>query len=133
MHHISWLLGAKDERHVEYHPLRGNLFENLVILEALKYQYHRGERSNLFFWRDGKGNEVDLLVENGLDIVPVEIKSGATISNDYCKGLRTFAGKLSGQPKTCALVYGGAERQKRNDVTIWRAMDVSMMMECIRR
>jgi predicted AAA+ superfamily ATPase len=72
----SWLLGAEDERHVRYHPLRGNLFENLVIMEALKYRYHRGERSNLYFWRDGKGNEVDLLVENGPDIVPVEIKSG---------------------------------------------------------
>ena len=52
----SWLLGAEDERHVRYHPLRGNLFENLVIMEALKYRYHRGERSNLYFWRDGKGN-----------------------------------------------------------------------------
>ena len=128
----SWLLGAEDERHVRYHPLRGNLFENLVIMEALKYRYHRGERSNLYFWRDGKGNEVDLLVENGLDIVPVEIKSGATINNDYFKGLRTFAGKLSCQPKTCALVYGGAEQQKRSDVTIWRATDVPMMMESIR-
>ena len=45
----SWLLGAEDERHVNYHPLRGNLFENLVIMEALKYRYHRGERSNLYF------------------------------------------------------------------------------------
>lgn len=44
----SWLLGAEDERHIKYHPLRGNLFENLVIMEALKHRYHRGERSNLY-------------------------------------------------------------------------------------
>lgn len=129
----SWLLGAEDERHVKYHPLRGNLFENLVIMEALKYRYHRGERSNLYFWRDGKGNEVDLLVENGPDITPVEIKSGATIADDYFKGLRTFTGKLSDQPKTSALVYAGAERQKRSDLTVWRAADVAMMMEDIRK
>ena len=128
----SWLLGAEDERHVKYHPLRGNLFENLVIMEALKYRYHRGERSNLYFWRDGKGNEVDLLVENGPDIAPVEIKSGATINDDYFKGLRTFTGKLSYQPKTSALVYAGTEQQKRSDLTIWRAADVAMMMEEIR-
>ena len=129
----SWLLGAEDERHVKYHPLRGNLFENLVIMEALKYRYHRGERSNLYFWRDGKGNEVDLLVENGPDIAPVEIKSGATITDDYFKGLRTFTGKLPRQPKTSALVYAGAERQKRSDLTVWRAADVAMMMEDIRK
>lgn len=128
----SWLLGAEDERHVKYHPLRGNLFENLVIMEALKYRYHRDERSNLYFWRDGKGNEVDLLVENGPDIAPVEIKSGATINDDYFKGLRTFTGKLSRQPKTSALVYAGTEQQKRSDLTIWRAADVAMMMEDIR-
>ena len=128
----SWLLGAEDERHVRYHPLRGNLFENLVIMEALKYRYHRGERSNLYFWRDGKGNEVDLLVENGPEIAPVEIKSGATITDDYFKGLRTFTGKLSRQPKTSALVYAGAEQQKRSDLTVWRAADVAMMMEDIR-
>ncbi|MDE0156237.1 MAG: ATP-binding protein [Gammaproteobacteria bacterium] len=128
----SWLLGAEDERHVKYHPLRGNLFENLVIMEALKYRYHRGERSNLYFWRDGKGNEVDLLVEHGSDITPVEIKSGATISDDYFKGLHTFTGKLSRQPKTSALVYAGAEQQKRSDLTVWRAADVAMMMEDIR-
>ena len=128
----SWLLGAEDERHVKYHPLRGNLFENLVIMEALKYRYHRGERSNLYFWRDGKGNEVDLLVENGPDIAPVEIKSGATINDDYFKGLRTFTGKLSCPPKTSALVYAGTEQQKRSDLTIWRAADVAMMMEEIR-
>lgn len=69
---------------------------------------------------------------NPLDIVPVEIKSGATINNDCFKGLLTFAGKLSTRSKTCALVYGGAEQQKRSDVAIWRAKDVSMMMESIR-
>ena len=128
----TWLLGVENERHVNYHPLRGNLFENLVIIEALKYRYNRGARSNLYFWRDGKGNEVDLLVENGPDIVPVEIKVGATINNDYFKGLRTFANKLSHPPKTCALVYGGTEQQKRSDATIWRATDVAALMEYIR-
>ena len=53
-------------------------------------------------------------------------------SSDYFKGLRAFTGKLSRQPKTSALVYAGAEWQKRNDLTVWRAADVTMMMEDIR-
>jgi len=125
----SYLLGIEKESHVNRHPLRGNLFENMVVIEALKYRYHRGRRSNLYFWRDAKGNEVDLLLESGAGIAAVEIKSGATISSDYFKGLRTFNSRLASQDSTCALVYDGIERQQRSDVTVWRAMDVSKMMQ----
>jgi len=56
----GYLLGIEDRQHIVNHPLRGNLFENLVVAEALKYRLHRGRRNNLFFWRDAKGNEIDL-------------------------------------------------------------------------
>lgn len=125
----SYLLGAENERHINRHPLRGNLFENLVVIEALKYRYNRGKRSNLYFWRDGKGNEVDLLIESGPDVVPVEIKAGATISADYFKGLRAFAARLPDPPKARALIYGGFERQRRSEVAVWRATDVAAMMD----
>jgi predicted AAA+ superfamily ATPase len=91
------------------------------------YRCHRGKRNNLHFWRDGKGNEIDLLVESGPDIMPVEIKSGATIRDDFFKGLRTFAKQLP-QISISSLVYGGTEKQKRSDVLIWRASDIAEMM-----
>jgi len=124
----SYLLGIEQKSHVNRHPLRGNLFENMVILEVLKHRYHRGKRSNLYFWRDAKGNEVDLLMENGPDIAAVEIKSGATVSSDYLKGLRTFSAHLSSHSCQCALVYDGDERQHRSDVNIWRTKDIGEMM-----
>ncbi len=124
----SYLLGAENELHLNRHPLRGNLFENLVVIEALKYRYHRGKRSNLHFWRDAKGNEVDLLIESGPEVVAVEIKAGATINEDYFKGLRTFAARLGSPPKSAILIYGGSERQRRSDVQIWRAADVATML-----
>jgi len=124
----SYLLGIEQESHVNRHPLRGNLFENMVIIDALKYRYHRGKRSNLYFWRDAKGNEVDLLLEYGSNIAAVEIKSGATISSDYFKGLRIFSGRLPSPPGYCALVYDGDECQHRSDVNIWRTRDISKMM-----
>lgn len=125
----TYLLGAENETHINRHPLRGNLFENLVVMEALKYRFNRGKRSNLYFWRDAKGNEVDLLIESGPDIMPVEIKAGATISRDWFKELHRFADKLPSPPKALGLVYGGSEQQRRSDVTIWRAMDIPEMME----
>jgi len=124
----SYLLGSESELHINRHPLKGNLFENLVIIEALKYRYNQGKRNNLYFWRDAKGNKVDLLIESGPDVTPVDIKSGATVNSDYFKGLRTFAAKLPSPPISTALVYGGTEQQRRSDVTIWRATDVSTMM-----
>ena len=124
----AYLLGAENELHVSRHPLRGSLFENLVIIEALKYRYHRGRRNNLYFWRDAKGNEVDLLIENGPDAVPVEIKAGATISEDYFKGLRAFSARLPVPPPVSALVYGGSERQRRSEATVWRWEDVPELM-----
>jgi len=124
----SYLLGIEKESHVNRHPLRGNLFENMVVIEALKYRYHHGKRSNLYFWRDAKGNEVDLLIESGGDIAIVGIKSGATISSDYFKGLRTFTSRLASPVGACALVYDGDERQQRSDVTIWRTRDIGKMM-----
>jgi predicted AAA+ superfamily ATPase len=124
----SYLLGAENQLHLTRHPLKGNLFENLIVIEALKYRYHRGKRNNLHFWRDAKGNEVDLVIESGPDVMPVEIKLGATISEDYFKGLRTFFAKLPAPPAKSTLVYGGTEQQKRNGIDIWRVNDVAEMM-----
>lgn len=124
----AYLLGAENELHINRHPLRGNLFENLVVIEVLKYRLHRGKRHNLYFWRDGKGNEVDLLIEAGPDVMPVEIKAGATISGDFFKGLHTFSTRFASPLKAAALVYGGLEQQQRSDVTVWRLDDVPLMM-----
>ncbi|MDF1614048.1 ATP-binding protein [Desulfurivibrio dismutans] len=125
----SYLLGAESELHINRHPLKGNLFENMVVVEALKYRYNRGKRSNLYFWRDVRGNEVDLLLAGGPEVFPVEIKAGATISGDYFKGLKTFAAASLTPPAASALVYGGEENQRRSEVSIWRAAEVAAMMQ----
>jgi len=123
----SYLLGIEHESHIRHHPLRGNLFENMVVMEALKCRYHHGKRSNLYFWRDARGNEVDLLIEHGLNVTAVEIRAGATISSDWFRGLQIFTSRLS-SPPGCALVYGGTEHQKRSSVTVWPIEGVADMM-----
>ncbi|MFZ1986722.1 MAG: DUF4143 domain-containing protein [Desulfatitalea sp.] len=99
--------------------MRGNLFENMVIAEAIKWRYHQGKRSNLFFYRDSKGNEVDLLLVNGSDIFPIEIKAGMTITRDFLKGLAHFAEVFPNhRPKGSGLIYGGEQAQQRTDISI---------------
>lgn len=110
---------SKMDRQVSRDPLRGNLFENLVIAQALKYRFNQGRQSNLYFYRDSKGNEVDLVLVNGPDLFPIEIKSGMTIARDCFKGLRHFSNVFGNSiPRGSGLVYGGQEGQRRTDVTI---------------
>lgn len=118
----AWLMGVQSADQLAIHPHRGALFETWVVGELLKGRYNRSLPSNLFFWRDNTGNEVDIIVDQGLSLVPLEIKSGQTINADYFTGLRkwlTWAGAEAGKPY---LVYGGDESQQRKDgeVVPWR-------------
>lgn len=126
----AFLLGIENENQVSRDPLRGSLFENMVVAEALKYRFHRGKQSNLYFYRDSKGNEVDLLLINGVDIHPIEIKAGMTITKDYFKGLRHL-GKIfqNNIPMGGTIIYAGNEMQKRTDTSVvpFQSMDRSFL------
>jgi len=71
-------------------PLRGNLYENLIIADIIKSAQSRGIRPEIYFFRDSHGNEVDLLIREKGEIFPVEIKSAATFSTSFVKGLEMF-------------------------------------------
>ena len=124
----SYLLGAENETHIDRHPLRGNLFENLVITEALKHRLHRGQRSNLYFWRDPRGHEIDMIHEHGSSIVMTEIKAGATVAQDWFKAFDLLAARLPEGHTLRTLVYGGTEQFTRADTTLWPATAVPAMM-----
>lgn len=93
----AFLLGIETPAQAARDPLRGGLYENLVIQEVLKETLNRGQRPNMFFYRDTHGNEVDLIIRKGRYLVPIEIKSAQTFSPDFLKGiqhLRKAAGDL---------------------------------------
>jgi uncharacterized protein len=106
----AFLLGIHDENQAARDPLRGGLYENLVIADVMKGAFNRGIRPNLYFYRDSQGNEVDLLVKENGRITPVEIKSAATFSTDFLKGLRNFAKLKTGNANPGIVLYNG-ERQ----------------------
>lgn len=119
----SYLLGIQDVDQLSIHPMRGPLFEAFIVAELLKSRYNRGLASNLYFWRDNIGNEIDLIIEAGEKLLPLEIKSGQTVTRDYFKGLEkwlAFAGSEAGAAK---IVYGGEKGQDRSGVEVlpWRS------------
>ena len=111
---VSYLIGIEHASQLTTHPLRGALFENAVVVEALKYRYNQGRWSNLSFFRDVRGLECDLLYESGNGLSAFEIKSGATIASDYFDSLNQVA-KVLPQISTKTVVYGGSDRQSRRD------------------
>lgn len=115
---VSWLLGIRTVEQMATHPLRGNIFETFVIAELIKSRLNRGERPNLYFWRDSNGNEVDVVVEEGNGLMPIEIKSGKTVAGDSFAGLdkwRALAGETAREP---TLIYGGNEEYRQNGVRV---------------
>lgn len=124
----SYLLGIRDAEQMAYHPLRGALFENAVIVEALKHLFNKGERSNLYFYRDSKGLECDLLFEYGLDIGAIEIKAGSTIARDWFKNLNRIS-ELLPQVSSKTVIYGGNQKQFRNDGNIATLSDVGEVLD----
>jgi predicted AAA+ superfamily ATPase len=122
---VSWLLGIRTSEQMETHPLRGNLFETFIIAELVKSRFNRGERPNLYFWRDSNGNEVDVIAEQGTALMPIEIKSGKTVARDSFAGLdkwRSLAGNAAIEP---SLIYGGNDEYSHNGVKVvgWNACE----------
>lgn len=124
----SYLLGLENEMQVSRDPLRGNLFENMAVVEILKYRYHQGKKNNLSFYRDSSGNEVDVLMEFGPDLFPVEIKAGATITKDYFRGLKHFSKINKSLPWGSGLIYGGEETQQRAEVKIYPVLRTAELL-----
>ncbi|MBI5632995.1 MAG: ATP-binding protein [Nitrospirae bacterium] len=124
----SWLLGIQTPQQLETHPLRGNIFETFVVSELMKSRLNRGERPNLYFWRDSNGNEVDVVIELGQSLMPVEIKSGKTVARDFFSGLEKWgamAGDLSVSP---TLIYGGAETYQHKGIRVTSWLDANREM-----
>ena len=122
------LLDIRSADQIATHFLRGGLFENLVINEFIKEAYNKGKEPNLSFWRDSTGNEVDLLrTEEGKQFA-YEIKSGATYSSDFFKGISKWA-KLSGATlEQCFAIYNGDKDMKtsQGEVLGWKQRIVNI-------
>jgi predicted AAA+ superfamily ATPase len=120
---VCSLLGITTTDQLNLHPLRGAIFESMVIGEMLKQRTNLGLPINLYYWRDKTGHEIDIIIDDAGKLTPVEIKSGKTISTEFFKHLK-YWNNLSGAKKSL-LLYAGNEGQKRSDgveIKNWREL-----------
>ncbi|MCY3805470.1 MAG: DUF4143 domain-containing protein [bacterium] len=113
----SHLLGIGEPSQVATHPLRGQLFENMVVAEAMKHSFNRGRHPRLSFYRESGGLECDLFQETGRGIHAVEIKSGATVASDWFGPLHRVAATVPGVTAR-TVVFGGDNQQSRSEVDV---------------
>jgi hypothetical protein len=113
-----YLLGINGADQLSRDPLRGGLYENFIILEVLKNRLNRGLRSELFFYRDSHGNEVDLLIRDGRALIPVEIKSAQTFTPEFVKGIRSFRGAVGDRCAPGFVIYNGKQEHLYKDTRV---------------
>jgi hypothetical protein len=114
---LCHLLGINSKETLAIHPLRGAIYENLIYSELLKNNVNHGNRSNIWFWRDNHGTEIDFLLETGTDITAIEVKSATNFHDDYLSNLLKFR-KYTPDIKDMYLVYDGLIERKKDNIHI---------------
>jgi hypothetical protein len=127
----AFLLGIHEEQQAARDPLRGGLYENLVIAEIMKGAFNRGIRPDFYFYRDSQGNEVDLLIREKGTLTPVEIKSGGTFSTDFLKGLECFRALSPEKSAAGAVLYGGEQEFLVRGIRVLNPLEVKDIWETL--
>jgi predicted AAA+ superfamily ATPase len=105
----AFLLGIHTAEQARRDPLRGLLYENLIVADTLKKLCNAGRRAEVYFYRDTHGNEVDLLIRQERSLIPVEIKSAKTFSPDFVKGIERFREVAGGSVGDGFVLYDGEQ------------------------
>ena len=108
---------------------RGNLVENLVILELIKTRWNQGLEHRLYFYRDSKQNEVDVLFQRGHNLVPIEIKSAKTFNKSFLKGILSFKNLVGDRCQDPAVIYSGSDEQKVKGIQLWHFSHASKAIQ----
>lgn len=112
------LLDIESPEQLSRDKMRGHLFENLIVLEALKQRYNKGKESNIFFFRDAKGNEIDLLIREAGELKAIEIKSSQTYAPSFEDVLKNTDSLLTTPVSKRAVVYAGKMENAAADIAL---------------
>lgn len=112
------LLDIESPEQLSRDKMRGHLFENLIVMEALKQRYNKGKESNIFFFRDAKGNEIDLLIREAGELKAIEIKSSQTYAPSFEDVLKKSGSLLTTPVSKRAVVYAGNMENAAADIAL---------------
>lgn len=122
------LLGIETVEQLIKDPLYGNLFENWVVMELIKARYNQALDPHFYFYRDVLGKEVDLLLQRGSRLIPIEIKSSKTFSSSFLQGLEYFHEQTPKKAEGGAVIYGGKQTQKLGIFELFTPENCSELM-----
>ncbi|KAA0257789.1 ATP-binding protein [Deferribacter autotrophicus] len=121
---LCYLLGIRRVEHLEIHPLKGAIFESFVVAELLKNRFNKVEQDNLFFYRDHKGIEIDVVIDNGIELDLMEIKLSQTFSESFFKNFSKFP---SYDYLTKDIIVYGGETFKYKNYLLYSWKDISQL------
>ncbi|MFV0554816.1 MAG: ATP-binding protein [Mangrovibacterium sp.] len=123
----AYLLGIESAEQLSRDKMRGNLFENFVVMEALKHRYNQGKESNLYFYRDSNQNEVDLILKNRNSLCGIEIKSSMTYNSQFEKGLNRIDSGVKDKVEPKAIIYAGDYENSAGEIQLLHYAHLSQL------
>ena len=121
---LCHLLKIKDEKQIKFNTYKGHLFENMIVMELVKQNYHQNLMKEFWFWRNSDGREIDLLSQEDDFLDVFEIKSTSTIAPNLFKELEYFDKLAKDEIGTKTLIYSGLQTQNRTFAKVLSWYDI---------
>ena len=123
-----YLLDIESPQQLDRDKMRGAIFENMIVMEAIKYRYNMGLEGGLFFYRDSNQNEVDLLIKQEGELTAIEVKSSMTYSSSFEKALTQIEGWIKPPISKKAIVYSGDFENTSGNINLINYRHISSIL-----
>ena len=123
-----YLLDIETPQQLDRDKMRGAIFENMIVMEAIKHRYNMGLEGGVFFYRDSNQNEVDLLIKQEGELTAIEVKSSMTYSSSFEKALTQIEGWIKTPISKKAIVYSGDFENSSGDINLINYRHISSIL-----
>lgn len=123
-----YLLDIESPQQLDRDKMRGAIFENMIVMEAIKHRYNMGLEGGVFFYRDSNQNEVDLLIKQEGELTAIEVKSSMTYSSSFEKALTQIEGWIKTPISTKAIVYSGDFENTSGNINLINYRHISSIL-----
>ena len=123
-----YLLDIETPQQLDRDKMRGTIFENMIVMEAIKHRYNMGLEGGVFFYRDSNQNEVDLLIKQEGELTAIEVKSSMTYSSSFEKTLTQIEGWIKTPISKKAIVYSGDFENSSGDINLINYRHISSIL-----
>lgn len=123
-----YLLDIESPHQLDRDKMRGAIFENMIVMEAIKHRYNMGLEGGVFFYRDSNQNEVDLLIKQEGELTAIEVKSSMTYSSSFEKALTQIEGWIKTPISKKAIVYSGDFENTSGNINLINYRHISSIL-----